>query len=187
MRRGAASDVEGTYTRPNSDQRSPLRNAVPDVNYDEMVIVRSIDYRSVREHQLLPFLGQAHVAAIPNGKADGLSKIPRIGKMFARRLQAQERMTQQTGEFLQETLHPKGVAWCARGAHVLGDAGGEEGECAIVTSAILGIFKTNHVTRAEFLRHLVRGDNSHGRASCTPSEGRNTPSTRSRVSEPSLT
>ncbi|MBN1401365.1 MAG: GTP cyclohydrolase I FolE, partial [Anaerolineae bacterium] len=92
------------------DPRKLINDAIFDVDYDEMVIVRNIDFYSLCEHHLLPFLGQCHVGYLPAGRVIGLSKIPRIVEMFARRLQIQEQMTQQIAEFLNETLHPHGVA-----------------------------------------------------------------------------
>ena len=99
----------------NVDPVRLINDAIFDVSYDEMVIVRDIDFYSLCEHHMLPFLGQVDVAYIPNGKVIGLSKIPRIVEMFARRLQVQERMTQEIAEFLDQTLHPLGVAVVAEG------------------------------------------------------------------------
>jgi GTP cyclohydrolase I len=136
-----------------------INDAVFDVKYDEMVIVRDIDFYSLCEHHLLPFLGRAHVAYIPDGKVIGLSKIPRIVEMFARRLQVQERMTQQIAEFLQETLHPIGVAVVCDGLHMCAAMRGvKKANARMVTSAMLGTFKTNQASRNEFLAHLERGD-----------------------------
>jgi len=137
-----------------------INDAVFDVEYDEMVIVRDIDYYSLCEHHLLPFLGKAHVAYIPDGKVIGLSKIPRIVEMFARRLQVQERMTQQIAGFLQETLHPLGVAVVCDGLHMCAAMRGvKKANARMVTSAMLGNFKTSQATRNEFFAHLER-DNS---------------------------
>jgi GTP cyclohydrolase I len=132
-----------------------INGAVFDVNYDQMVIVRDIDFYSLCEHHLLPFLGQAHVAYIPDGKVIGLSKIPRIVEMFARRLQLQERMTQQIAEFLHETLHPLGVAVVAEGLHMCAAMRGvKKANARMVTSAMLGVFKENPTTRGEFFEHI---------------------------------
>src|SRR5579871_7691 len=95
-----------------------INGAIFEVDYGDMVIVTDIDYYSLCEHHLLPFMGKAHVAYIPDGKVLGLSKIPRIVEMFARRLQLQERMTQQIAEFVDETLHPYGVAVVVEGVHM---------------------------------------------------------------------
>lgn len=136
-----------------------INDAVFDVNYDEMVIVRNIDFYSLCEHHLLPFLGQAHVAYLPADKVIGLSKIPRIVEMFARRLQVQERMTQEIAEFLQETLNPNGVAVVCEGLHMCAAMRGvKKANARMVTSAMLGSFKTSQATRSEFFAHIERGD-----------------------------
>ena len=135
-----------------------INDAVFDVAYDEMVIVRDIDFYSLCEHHMLPFLGQAHVAYIPDGKVIGLSKIPRIVEMFARRLQVQERMTQQIAEFLSETLHPVGVAVVAEGLHMCAAMRGvKKANARMTTSAMLGAFRDNRATRDEFFEHIGRG------------------------------
>ena len=95
-----------------------LNDAVFEVNYDDMIVVRDIEFYSLCEHHLLPFLGRAHVAYLPKGRVVGLSKIPRIVDMFARRLQVQERMTCQIADFIQELLHPLGVAVVVEGLHL---------------------------------------------------------------------
>ncbi len=134
-----------------------INDAVFDVSYDEMVIVRDIDFYSLCEHHLLPFLGQIDVAYIPDGKVIGLSKIPRIVEMFARRLQVQERMTQEIAEFLDETLHPLGVAVVAEGLHMCAAMRGvKKANARMVTSAMLGAFKESHTTRSEFFGHIGR-------------------------------
>jgi GTP cyclohydrolase I len=136
-----------------------INDAVFDVKYDEMVIVRDIDFYSLCEHHMLPFLGQAHVAYIPDGKVIGLSKIPRIVEMYARRLQVQERMTRQIADFLQETLQPLGVAVVCEGVHMCAAMRGvKKANARMVTSAMLGNFKTSHATRGELFAHLERGD-----------------------------
>jgi GTP cyclohydrolase I len=134
-----------------------INDAIFDVAYDEMVVVRDIDYYSLCEHHMLPFLGRAHVAYIPNGTVIGLSKIPRIVEMFARRLQVQERMTQQIAEFLQDTLRPQGVAVVAEGVHMCAAMRGvKKANARMVTSAMLGTFKVNQATRSEFFAHIER-------------------------------
>lgn len=141
-----------------TDPELLINNAVFDVAYDEMVLVKNIDYFSLCEHHLLPFYGKAHVAYIPNGKVIGLSKIPRIVEMFARRLQVQERMTQQIADFLQETLHPQGVAVVVEGQHMCAAMRGvKKANARMTTSAMLGSFKNNPQTRGEFLDHIARG------------------------------
>ncbi len=138
-----------------------INGALFDVTYDEMVVVTDIDYYSLCEHHLLPFMGKAHVAYIPNGKVIGLSKIPRVGEMFARRLQLQERMTQQIAEFINDTLHPQGVAVVAEGVHMCAAMRGvKKANARMVTSAMIGTFKTNQPTRQEFFEligHRRRG------------------------------
>ena len=134
-----------------------INDAIFDVSYDQMVVVKDIDYYSLCEHHMLPFLGQAHVAYIPDGKVIGLSKIPRIVEMFARRLQVQERMTQQIAEFLDETLHPLGVAVVAEGLHMCAAMRGvKKANARMSTSAMLGTFRDNRATREEFFQHIGR-------------------------------
>jgi len=134
-----------------------INNAIFDVNYDEMVIVRDIDFYSLCEHHMLPFLGQVSVGYIPDGKVIGLSKIPRIVEMFARRLQVQERMTKEIAEFLDETLHPLGVAVVAEGLHMCAAMRGvKKANARMVTSAMLGSFETSPTTRNEFFGHIGR-------------------------------
>jgi len=140
------------------DPERLINGALFDVAYNEMVVVRDIDYYSLCEHHMLPFLGRAHVAYIPDGKVIGLSKIPRIVEMFARRLQVQERMTQQIAEFLEETLHPKGVAVVVQGLHMCAAMRGvKKANARMTTSAMLGLFKADQNTRAEFFEHIGRG------------------------------
>ncbi|MBE7552815.1 MAG: GTP cyclohydrolase I FolE [Anaerolineales bacterium] len=134
-----------------------INDALFDVGYSEMVIVKDIDFYSLCEHHLLPFFGKAHVAYIPKGKVVGLSKIPRIVDMFARRLQVQERMTQQIADFINEVLHPHGVAVVVEGAHMCSMMRGvKKANATMVTSALLGIFKSHLKTRAEFMEHIGR-------------------------------
>lgn len=134
-----------------------INDAIFDVDYNEVVLVKDIEYYSLCEHHLLPFYGVAHVAYIPDGKVIGLSKIPRIVDLFARRLQLQERMTHQIAEFLNEALHPKGVAVVIEGAHLCSMMRGvKKANARMVTSAMLGAFKNDARTRAEFLELLKR-------------------------------
>ncbi|MHB1317342.1 MAG: GTP cyclohydrolase I FolE [Anaerolineae bacterium] len=134
-----------------------VNDAVFDVSYDEMVVVRDIDYYSLCEHHLLPFFGRCHVGYIPDGKVIGLSKIPRIVEMYARRLQIQEQMTQQIAEFLNDTLHPKGVAVVCEGVHMCAAMRGvKKANARMVTSAMLGSFKASHTSRSEFLANISR-------------------------------
>lgn len=135
-----------------------LNEAIFDVNYDEMVIVHDIEYYSLCEHHILPFLGKAHVAYIPDGKVIGLSKIPRIVDMFSRRLQVQERMTRQIADLLDELLHPQGVGVVVEGLHLCSLMRGvKKYDARMTTSAMLGAFRTNHPTRQEFLDNIARG------------------------------
>lgn len=134
-----------------------INDALFDVGYSEMVIVKDIDFYSLCEHHLLPFFGKAHVAYIPKGKVVGLSKIPRIVDMFARRLQVQERMTQQIADFIDEVLHPHGVAVVVEGAHMCSMMRGvKKANATMVTSALVGTFKSHLKTRAEFMEHIGR-------------------------------
>lgn len=140
-----------------TDPAKLVNNAIFDVEYDDMVVVRDIEYYSLCEHHMLPFLGRAHIAYIPNGKVIGLSKIPRIVDMFARRLQVQERMTRQIADFIKEVLDPKGVAVVMDGQHMCSMIRGVK-KCysGMTTSAMLGTFRENPVTRNEFMAHLNR-------------------------------
>ncbi len=139
------------------DPEALINDAVFDVAYDEMVLVKDIDFYSLCEHHMLPFYGKAHVAYIPNGKVIGLSKIPRIVEMFARRLQVQERMTQQIADFLQEALDAQGVAVVIEGQHMCAAMRGvKKANARMTTSAMLGSFKHNLQTRGEFLDHIGR-------------------------------
>jgi GTP cyclohydrolase I len=133
-----------------------LHDALFDVDYDEMVIVKDIEFYSLCEHHLLPFFGKAHVAYVPNGKVIGLSKIPRLVDVFARRLQVQERLTRQVGEAITEAINPQGVAVILEASHLcMMMRGVEKQHSTTVTSAMLGVFKTQLQTRNEFLS-LVR-------------------------------
>jgi GTP cyclohydrolase IA len=135
-----------------------LNGAVFEEQYNEMVIVKDIDFFSMCEHHLLPFFGKCHVAYIPNNKIIGLSKIPRIVDVFARRLQVQERMTQQIAEALQEALQPMGVAVVCEGRHMCMMMRGVEKQNSVATtSAMLGAFRSNQKTRDEFLRLINTG------------------------------
>ena len=134
-----------------------VNGALFSVEYDEMVIVKDIEFFSMCEHHMLPFHGKAHVAYIPNGKVIGLSKIPRIVDVFARRLQVQERMSQEIAETLMDILKPKGVAVACEAQHFcMMMRGVEKQHSATVTSAMLGEFRERKETRDEFLS-LIRG------------------------------
>src|SRR6185369_10651605 len=134
-----------------------INNAIFDVEYDDMVIVKDIEFSSLCEHHMLPFIGHAHVAYIPRGKVIGLSKIPRIVDMFAQRLQVQERMTRQIADFIMEVLDPMGVAVVVDGKHMCSMIRGvEKHDSSMTTSTMLGAFRENTTTRSEFMAHLGR-------------------------------
>ncbi len=133
-----------------------LGSALFDVDYDEMVIVRDIEFYSMCEHHLLPFFGKAHIAYVPSGKVIGLSKLPRLVDMFARRLQVQERLTRQVADALIETIQPQGVGVILEAQHLCMMMRGVEKQSSMTTtSAMLGVFRTQTQTRNEFLS-LVR-------------------------------
>ncbi len=135
-----------------ADIDAVLNDALFTVDYSEMVIVRDIDFYSLCEHHLLPFFGKCHVAYIPSTKVLGLSKIPRLVDVFARRLQIQERMTNQIAETIREKLNPLGVAVVCEGTHLcMSMRGVEKQNSFAVTSAMLGAFRDNPSTRLEFL------------------------------------
>ena len=139
------------------DPDALINDAIFNVEYDDMVLVKNIDFSSLCEHHMLPFLGQIHIAYIPNGKVVGLSKLPRIVDMFARRLQVQERMTVQIADFINEKLNPQGVAVIAEGTHMCGVMRGvKKANARMFTSAMRGIFREDSKTRAEFLSHVDR-------------------------------
>lgn len=135
-----------------------VNGAVFDVAYDEMVLVRDIEFYSLCEHHLLPFIGRAHVAYLPRGRIIGLSKIPRIVDMFAHRLQVQERMTRQIADFLDTLLNPIGVAVVVEGLHLCATMRGVKKHGArMTTSSMLGHFRKSVATRQEFLDNISRG------------------------------
>ncbi|HQV95892.1 MAG TPA: GTP cyclohydrolase I FolE [Anaerolineales bacterium] len=135
-----------------------INGALFDITYDEMVIVRDIEFYSLCEHHMLPFIGRAHIAYIPAGKVIGLSKIPRIVDMFARRLQIQERMTRQIADFVQSVLKPQGVAVVVEAMHMCAMMRGvKKHDARMTTSAMHGAFRANLATRQEFLDNISRG------------------------------
>jgi len=154
---GYAADVDAT-----------LNNALFSVDYNEMVIVRDIDFYSLCEHHLLPFFGKCHVAYIPQGRVLGLSKIPRLVDIFARRLQIQERLTNQIAETVREKVDPLGVAVVMEATHLcMAMRGVEKQNSVATTSAMLGVFREDARTRMEFLE-LIRRPELNSRATLMP-------------------
>jgi GTP cyclohydrolase I len=141
-----------------ADPMGIINGGLFDVEYDEMVVVKDIDFYSLCEQHMLPFFGKAHVAYLPGERAVGLSKIPRIVDMFARRLQVQECMTRQIADLLDDVLAPHGVAVVVEGVHMCSMMRGvKKANSRMLTSAMLGSFRDNPVTRAEFMQHIERG------------------------------
>jgi GTP cyclohydrolase IA len=139
------------------DPERLINGAIFDVDYSEMVVVKEIPFYSLCEHHLLPFFGTAAVAYIPRGRVIGLSKIPRIVEMYARRLQVQERLTQQIADFLQARLGPNGTGVVIEATHLCAVMRGVRKPGTIMTTShVLGLFRTNDKTRAEFFAHLER-------------------------------
>jgi GTP cyclohydrolase I len=134
-----------------------INGAIFDVEHDDMVIVRDIEYASMCEHHMLPFMGHAHVAYIPDRKIIGLSKIPRVVDMFAQRLQVQERLTRQVADFLNEVLQPKGVAVIVDGVHMCSKMRGvEKHDSSMTTSVMLGVFHEDGELRRDLIAQLSR-------------------------------
>lgn len=176
VRLGEDPDRDGLLRTPERMQKSlefltkgyqqdpdkVLQGALFDVNYDEMVIVKDIEMFSLCEHHLLPFFGKVHVAYIPNGKVLGLSKIPRLVDIFARRLQVQERLTVQIAETIQNAIEPQGVGVVIEARHLcVMMRGVEKQHSAAVTSHMLGSFRSSDKTREEFLSLIRNGKNGH--------------------------
>lgn len=142
----------------SADPDKFINGALFNITYDEMVIVRDIEFYSLCEHHMLPFIGRAHVAYLPAGKVIGLSKIPRVVDMYARRLQVQERLTRQIADFLSEALKPQGVAVVVEAMHMCSMMRGvRKHDARMTTSAMHGSFRANLATRQEFLNHIGRG------------------------------
>ncbi len=132
-----------------------INGAIFDIKYDEMVIVKDIEFYSLCEHHLLPFFGTCHVAYVPNGKIIGLSKIPRIVEVFSRKLQVQEKMTVEIADFLDKVLNPEGVAVVAEAYHLcMAMRGIKKAKAKMLTSAMHGVFKEDERTRIEFLSFI---------------------------------
>lgn len=141
------------------DVKKVMNNAIFEEKYDEMVIVKNIDFYSLCEHHMLPFYGKVHIAYLPDGKILGLSKFPRVVEVFARRLQVQERMTQQIAETLMQHLKPQGVAVVTEAFHMcMMMRGVEKQNSSATSSSMLGVFREDTRTRAEFL-NLIRTKN----------------------------
>jgi GTP cyclohydrolase I len=140
-----------------ADVDSVLNNALFSVDYNEMVIVKDIDFYSLCEHHLLPFFGRCHVAYLPQGRVIGLSKIPRLVEIFSRRLQIQERLTSQIADTIREKVRPLGVAVVMEASHLCMSMRGVEKQNSLaVTSAMLGVFRDDARTRLEFLELIRR-------------------------------
>jgi GTP cyclohydrolase IA len=137
------------------DPEELVNDALFDVDYSEMVLVKDIEFYSLCQHHLLPFFGRAHVAYLPAGKVIGLSKIPRIVEMYARRLQLQEQMTQQIAVQIDEILRPLGVAVVVEGQHLCSMMRGvQKANASMITSTLLGSFKGDPQLRTEFMNHI---------------------------------
>lgn len=141
----------------HTDPEKLINGALFDVDYDDLVLVKDIEFYSLCEHHMLPFYGRAHVAYIPNGKVLGLSKIPRIVEMYARRLQVQERMTSQIAQFLDDLLQPQGVAVIVEGAHMCAMMRGvKKSEASMTTRKFTGNFDTDNSLRQEFINLISK-------------------------------
>jgi GTP cyclohydrolase IA len=166
---GEGVDAQGTADTPkrvanmydellsgySTDPIELLNGAMFDVEYDEMVVIKDIDFYSLCEHHLLPFYGKVHVGYLPNQKVVGLSKIPRLVEMFARRLQVQERMTQQIATIMEELIEPTGVGVVIEAQHLCAAMRGvKKPNTIMTTSAVRGMFKKNSLTREEFFSHV---------------------------------
>ena len=139
-----------------------LNNAMFEVDYDEMVLVRDIDFYSLCEHHMVPFFGRVHVGYIPNGRVVGLSKIPRLVDMFSRRLQVQERLTMDVASTLEEVLHPKGVGVVVEAKHLcMMMRGVEKQNSFAITSSLRGVFQEDSKTRSEFMDLLRHNKDSY--------------------------
>jgi len=141
----------------STDPVALVNGALFKAEYDEMIVVRDIEFSSLCEHHLLPFIGHAHVAYVPSEKIIGLSKIPRVVDMFAQRLQVQERLTRQVADFIAEVVQPQGVAVVIEALHMCASIRGvKKSQARMVTSAMTGVFKNNPKTRSEFMDHIGR-------------------------------
>ncbi len=135
-----------------------INGAIFAVEYDEMVLIKDIEFYSLCEHHILPFFGKAHVGYIPDGRVIGFSKIPRILDLFSRRLQLQERMTEEIADFLMDAIEPKGVGVVVEGLHLcMAMRGVMKQDARLVSSAMKGLFRRDARTRSEFLRLINQG------------------------------
>jgi GTP cyclohydrolase I len=158
-----AKSYEELLSGYRMDPKALINEAVFTVDYNAMVIVKDIEFYSLCEHHMLPFIGHVHVAYLPTDKVIGLSKIPRIVDLFSRRLQVQERMTQQIAEYIDVVLKPKGVAVVAEGLHMCMMLRGVKKQNArMTTSAMVGVFRDNLSTRMEFLNSISRNSEKLG-------------------------
>src|SRR5438445_12442289 len=158
---GTPERVHRMYTELTAgyhvDPERLINGAIFDVDYSEMVVVKDIPFYSLCEHHLLPFFGRAAVAYIPRGRVVGLSKIPRVVELYARRLQVQDRLPPQVADFLMERLHPKAVGVVIEATHLCAVMRGvRKAGTVMTTSAVLGLFRANDKTRSEFFAHLER-------------------------------
>ena len=155
-----AKSLEFLTSGYNQDTEEVLNGALFSVDYSEMVIVKDIDFYSLCEHHLLPFFGKCHIAYLPRDRVVGLSKIPRLVNVFSRRLQIQERLTNQIAQVIEDTLHPLGVGVVVEATHLcMLMRGVEKQNSFALTSAMLGAFRNDARTRSEFLELLkLRGD-----------------------------
>ena len=152
---GAYGELLAGY---RTDPLQLMNGALFDVDYDDMVLVRDIEFYSLCEHHMLPFVGRAHVAYIPQGKVIGLSKIPRIVDLFSRRLQVQERMTRQIADFLVQAINPLGAGVVMEALHLCSMMRGvKKHDARLTTSTMVGSFRSNPATRQEFLDSISRG------------------------------
>ena len=153
--------VEASYEHLTSgykkNVKAVINSALFDEKYDEMVVMKELDIYSLCEHHLLPFYGKCHIAYIPNGRIVGLSKLPRLVDVFARRLQVQERLTHQIATCLKDALNPHGVAVVIEAFHLcMAMRGVEKQSATCVTSSMLGVFRTDRSTRMEFMNLIGR-------------------------------
>ncbi len=153
-----ARSYEEVLAGYRTDPVELLNEALFDVDYDDMVLVKDIEFYSLCEHHMLPFIGRAHVAYIPQGKVVGLSKIPRIVDLFSRRLQVQERMTRQIADFLCRAINPLGAGVVVEALHLCSMMRGvKKHDARMTTSTMVGSFRSNSATRQEFLDSISRG------------------------------